>query len=60
MKLLRYQIADAKRLMSGGMTMAQAADFLGLMRADLDRALWQRLGQKPDDISPQHRWKAAA
>ena len=60
MKLLRYQIADAKRLMADGMSMAQAADLLGLLRADLDAALWRNLGVQPDAISIPPRRRAAA
>lgn len=60
MKLLRYQIADAKRLMADGKTMAEAADYLGLLRADLDLALWRHLSVQPDAISIPPRRRAAA
>lgn len=47
----RLDVAEAKRLMAGGMSMTEAANALNVLRSDLDRNLFAWLGSPADVIA---------
>lgn len=48
-------ISRAKLFMGHGLSMTECARALGINPADLDKALWQYLGVKREDIVPTAR-----
>lgn len=50
---LETQVARAKTLMGHGLTMTEAARAIGVLPADLDKALWRFLAVPAAEIAPR-------
>lgn len=49
------QVAEARRMMAGGMSMQQAAIALGVRSSDLDWMLWNLISVPTEDLEPEGR-----